>query len=162
MTISRRPNRRASIENAPGPRRTRAIAIEIARKQAILDEKRLRRSPWREEKWTAITAAAPAMAARPTEWPSWRATPAAIDISAIRISGLVVPCHSARSAAASTRSGTPSAIRKTSRPIPGHPGAKVEKDRCSQSPSRAPRPKARLYLRLNAIVQMRIALMGYF
>ena len=28
------------MENAPGPRKTRAIAIEIARKQAILDEKR--------------------------------------------------------------------------------------------------------------------------
>jgi hypothetical protein len=55
------------MENAPGPRRMRAIAIEIARKQAILDEKRLRRSPWRVEKWTAITAAAPTMAARPTE-----------------------------------------------------------------------------------------------
>ena len=37
------------------------------KKQAILDEKRLRRTSCREEKWTAITIAAPAMAPRPTE-----------------------------------------------------------------------------------------------
>jgi len=31
MIISRRPNKRASSENAPGPRQTRAIAITVAK-----------------------------------------------------------------------------------------------------------------------------------
>jgi hypothetical protein len=55
------------MENAPGPRKTRAIAIDIARKQAIFDEKRLRPSPWKEEKWTAITTTPPAIAPSPTD-----------------------------------------------------------------------------------------------
>ena len=45
----------------------------------------------------------------------------------------MVPRQSARSAAPSMRSGTPSAIRNTSSPTPGHPGANVEKDRCTQA-----------------------------
>jgi hypothetical protein len=38
------------MEYPPGPRKTRAVAMEIARKQAIFDEKRLRHSAWSEEK----------------------------------------------------------------------------------------------------------------
>ena len=42
------------------------------------------------------------------------------------------------------------------------PGRKRRERSLHQSPSRAPRPKAYLRLRINAFVQIRIALMGYF
>ena len=131
--------------------------MEIARKQAILDEKRetlsmYRREVDRDHCYSARDGPLPdGIAQLESHAGSY----------GDQCDNVEVSCQSARSAAPSIRSGTANAVRNTSNPTPGHPGANVEKDRCTKALHTA-RPKAHPYHSLNAIVQVRIAHMGYF
>ena len=130
MTISRRPNRCASSEKAPGPRHTIATVMTIDKPAVSLDSNRLRLRAGDQKRVLAaiITPArAPATGVR---YPIKSDVPLAISNRHTKYAANLRSCESAKHAVASARSVIPSAARKSRSPTPGQPPLKMENIRC--------------------------------
>lgn len=131
ITISRRPNRRESIENAPGPRRPREPAITATRTAAS--------RTWGESKASTGTTknAATTQETIPRMPPTGVKKPSKRDSPLVTAINVKVPMD--RIAASDrvrvdrpARSRTiPVVARNNRRPMPGHPPGNVENNLCS-------------------------------
>lgn len=129
ITISRRPNSRASSESAPGPIKTMAAAAATANAALRFASKELRdrelkngRTPLHRPMIAAASGVRnPIKTNRPLPIAS---TPAA---HAIAVRSLLAD----RNTAPCTIANTPNVVRNRRSPTPGHPPGNVEKSLCS-------------------------------
>lgn len=131
MTISRRPNRRASRENAPGPRKNRATAMAVANPTADFVASQLDVNP--EISGTAlIKHANPArMLASGVRYPTSRKAAMTIRATATTVIKDGRSRHSNKYSAPWANRETPRTPRNSNRPAPGLPLGKVENIGCS-------------------------------
>jgi hypothetical protein len=133
MKISRRPNSRASSENAPGPRKAIAVVIAMTSMIAALLSKRFAGGAGIHERAypivpsTTMTLVAgvsiPTRRQIPPDNPSTTAT------NVIHVS----LCQSLRYAEPCINKVEPATTLKSSRPTPGNPAGKVENNLCRAS-----------------------------
>jgi hypothetical protein len=129
ITISRRPNNRASSDSAPGPVKTIARAAATAKDASRLDSKVLAAIPLRNGR---MALHSPMIAAATgVRNPSTTNSPLPIARPAITQSKTVAWPLAFRNTAASTIANAPSVMRNRSSPTPGHPPGNVEKSLCS-------------------------------
>ena len=129
MTISRRPNRRASSENAPGPMHRMATAIATASAVAILAGGK---SCGRAGKHNRSPP--PSTAARGVKYPMSRQPPLASASSIMIQAAGVRLWELMRYAAPWPIKAPPKATRSNSSPTPGRPPGNVENSLCSPLP----------------------------
>lgn len=133
--ISRRPNRRESTDNAPGP--SSAIAAATGTK-SIASRAALNTDGPGSGIHDAATARAPAAIATLTTGvrnPSMRELPASAAQAQTRRWGAHESLHSPKHAMPCRSAGTPTATRSSNRPTPGHPRGNLENNlrRCTLS-----------------------------
>lgn len=131
MTISRRPNTRASRENAPGPRKNRATAMAVANPTADFVASKIEVNP--EVNGTVlIKHANPArMLASGVRYPTSRREAMTIRATATIVIKNGRSCHSNKYSAPWANRETPRTPRNSNRPAPGLPLGKVENIGCS-------------------------------
>jgi hypothetical protein len=132
MTISRRPKRRASNENAPGPRKNRAAAMAVANAIAGFVASKLEVGS--ESAGTALLrlASAARTHASGVRNPTSRRADVAIKTKATAPIRGVRSCHLNKYSAPWANSVAPRTPRSSNKPAPGLPLGKVENIRCSE------------------------------
>ena len=131
MIISRRPNRRASTENAPGPNRTTAALMAMAKTADSFASKRLGAVTGNRENVTATVPRLINAATNGVRSPTVSNPPLTIaskHVAHVPSEGSARP---ARLSPPCTTIVTPTAARSNSRPAPGQPPGNAENNRCS-------------------------------
>lgn len=126
MMISRRPNRRASTDRAPGPRKTTATATSATKPWNSVPSRRLLAGVGITPRTRPRAPHAARAPASGVSRPSSRRMPAAIATRPRGTEALPVWTKLRPSRMATV----PRATRSRSRPMPGHPVANVEKSLC--------------------------------
>ena len=126
MTISLRPNKRASRENAPAPRHMMATAMTAYNAAARGVTTAMGWEAGNQEKILAMPAAAAASATNRVRKPMSNKNPTApANIKAAR-SRLPISCPSVRQPSPWMRITAPVAKRKSKSPTPGQPSGNIE------------------------------------
>jgi hypothetical protein len=131
ITISRRPNSRESIENAPGPRRPKEAAMTATRTAAIRPSEEPKESMGTTKKAAAAQHIVPSTPPTGVKNPSKRDKPLATAINAKVTVDSIAVSDPARVEKPASTSTIALVARNNRRPIPGDPPGNVENSRCS-------------------------------
>ena len=137
MTISRRPNRRASMEYAPGPSNEIAEAITASNHASQAPQHMSRNSsfPWNSA--AAMNSIATTVPTAGVRRPNTSERPLAMANKAPTHAASRGPGVEARESTPMNAAANPIPIRKSRRPAPGRPAGNDEKSRCSVPPRSA-------------------------
>src|SRR5258705_1511727 len=133
MKISRRPNSRASSENAPGPRKAIAVVIAMTSMIATLLSKRFAVGAGIHERAypivpsTTMTLVAGVSIPKRKQIPPENASTTATNVINVSL------CQSLRYAEPCINMVEPATTLKSSRPTPGNPAVKGENNLCKAS-----------------------------
>jgi hypothetical protein len=126
MTISWRPYRRPSSENAPGPRQTRAAAMTVARAPVDLASNKFRLGGGNHENALPRLISPASAPANGVRYPISSETPLANASKATPKVTSPSSRQTRKQAAPWTTSALPMVTRNSSRPAPGHPSGNAE------------------------------------
>ena len=131
MTISRRPNKFPSMENAPGPKRAMPIAVVTMSKAMSVVPKDARGGAGIHDKIIPTAPSPTSKLANGVMNPMIMPAPLTRNVSPAAHTGRVRSIRPDRSDAPSATAMPPSAARIRSSPMPGWPPGKVENSLCS-------------------------------
>ena len=129
MIISRRPNKRRSMESAPGPSKAIAAAMITTRNAGSGALKRFEAGGGTHDRAMPIVASAISTPATGVRNPIKSDTPLAMTIKPASDAADPLP-GSVRYDPPWTTAVTPTATRSRSKPTPGQPPGKAENNRC--------------------------------